>query len=101
MPVVLLRCAIFKKIAERELTNLTPLVTQLLRLARVSLSDLLPWSRVEIVDTIPGGPTLRGIGGFGSTGVHDSNASATAAHVDVDLSGVPVVPAGGAGVTHS
>jgi len=71
------------------------------RYFQLASPDLLPWSRVEIVDTIPGGPTLRGTGGFGSTGVHESNASGTAAHVDVDLSGVPVVPAGGAGVTHS
>ncbi len=30
--------------------------------------DLLPWTIVYIVDEIPGGPTLRGEGGFGSTG---------------------------------
>ncbi len=31
-------------------------------------ADLLPWKAVHIVDEIPGGPTLRGEGGFGSTG---------------------------------
>lgn len=70
------------------------------RYFQLASPDLLPWSRVEIVDTIPGGPTLRGTGGFGSTGVRGSNA-ATAMHMDVDLSGVPVVPAGGAGVTYT
>lgn len=29
--------------------------------------DLLPWTSIHIVDEIPGGPTLRGEGGFGST----------------------------------
>jgi dUTPase len=29
--------------------------------------DLLPWDKIHIVDEIPGGPTLRGEGGFGST----------------------------------
>ena len=30
--------------------------------------DLLPWTKIHIVEEIPGGPTLRGEGGFGSTG---------------------------------
>lgn len=34
-------------------------------------ADLLPWKSVHIVDEIPGGTTLRGEGGFGSTGVSD------------------------------
>lgn len=34
-------------------------------------ADLLPWNAVHIVDEIPGGTTLRGEGGFGSTGVSD------------------------------
>lgn len=54
------------------------------RYFQLASPDLLPWSRVEVVDEIPGGPTLRGSGGFGSTGRH--------VH---DLSGGP---AGGAGV---
>ena len=29
--------------------------------------DLLPWEAVHVVETIPGGLTLRGEGGFGST----------------------------------
>lgn len=29
--------------------------------------DLLPWNTIHIVEEIPGGPTLRGEGGFGST----------------------------------
>jgi len=31
--------------------------------------DLLPWADIQIVDEIPGGETLRGAGGFGSTGL--------------------------------
>lgn len=31
-------------------------------------ADLLPWATIHIVDEIPGGPTMRGEGGFGSTG---------------------------------
>jgi dUTP pyrophosphatase len=31
-------------------------------------ADLLPWKAIHIVDEIPGGPTVRGEGGFGSTG---------------------------------
>ena len=38
------------------------------RLFQLSSPDLLPWDDIRIVDTIPGGPTLRGAGGFGSTG---------------------------------
>jgi len=30
---------------------------------------MLPWHDVHIVDVIPGGDTIRGSGGFGSTGV--------------------------------
>lgn len=39
------------------------------RYFQLSSPDLLPFDRIEIVDEIPGGPTLRGEGGFGSTGV--------------------------------
>ena len=39
------------------------------RYFQLATPDLLPWDRVEIVDSIPGGPTLRGAGGFGSTGI--------------------------------
>ena len=38
------------------------------RYYQIVAADLLPWSRIHIVDEIPGGPTLRGEGGFGSTG---------------------------------
>lgn len=30
--------------------------------------DMRPWSAIHIVDQLPGGETLRGEGGFGSTG---------------------------------
>jgi dUTP pyrophosphatase len=39
------------------------------RYFQLSTPDLLPWDRIEIVTEIPGGPTLRGAGGFGSTGL--------------------------------
>jgi len=38
------------------------------RLVQVANAELLPWNRIEVVDVIPGGETLRGEGGFGSTG---------------------------------
>jgi len=31
--------------------------------------DLIPWASIQFVSEIPGGATLRGEGGFGSTGV--------------------------------
>jgi len=39
------------------------------RLFQICSPDLNVFHKVEIVDTIPGGPTLRGDGGFGSTGL--------------------------------
>lgn len=39
------------------------------RLFQLSSPDLLPFDDIKIVDEIPGGATLRGSGGFGSTGV--------------------------------
>jgi dUTP pyrophosphatase len=41
-------------------------------------ADLLPWKAIHIVDEIPGGATLRGEGGFGSTGRGYASASAGA-----------------------
>lgn len=38
------------------------------RYFQLSTPDLLPWDRIEI-GPIPGGATLRGTGGFGSTGL--------------------------------
>jgi dUTP pyrophosphatase len=38
------------------------------RLFQLASPDLLPWDEVRVVETIPGGPTARGAGGFGSTG---------------------------------
>lgn len=38
------------------------------RLFQLASPDLLPWDEVRIVTEIPGGATLRGAGGFGSTG---------------------------------
>jgi len=38
------------------------------RLFQLAAPDLLPLDDIQIVAEIPGGPTLRGTGGFGSTG---------------------------------
>jgi hypothetical protein len=38
------------------------------RYYQIVAADLLPWAKIHIVEDIPGGPTLRGAGGFGSTG---------------------------------
>jgi dUTP pyrophosphatase len=38
------------------------------RLFQIAAPDLLPFHEIKIVSEIPGGPTLRGAGGFGSTG---------------------------------
>jgi len=43
-------------------------VTENERLFQLASPDLLPWDEVRIVSEIPGGPTVRGEGGFGSTG---------------------------------
>ena len=37
------------------------------KVCQLSNPDLLPWEDIRIVDVIPGGLTLRGEGGFGST----------------------------------
>ncbi len=42
------------------------------RLFQLASPDLLPWDEVRVVSAIPGGPTLRGAGGFGSTGTGTS-----------------------------
>lgn len=41
------------------------------RYFQLSTPDLLPWEGIRVVDVIPGGPTARGDGGFGSTGLND------------------------------
>ena len=39
------------------------------RYFQIAAADLSPFHDIKIVSEIPGGPTLRGAGGFGSTGV--------------------------------
>jgi dUTP pyrophosphatase len=39
------------------------------RYFQIAGPELLPWSAIHLVSEIPGGPTLRGEGGFGSTGL--------------------------------
>jgi dUTPase len=38
------------------------------RLCQLTAGDLLPWAEVIVVDELPGAATVRGEGGFGSTG---------------------------------
>ena len=38
------------------------------RYFQLASPDLLPWDDIRVVAEIPGGATLRGVGGFGSTG---------------------------------
>lgn len=47
------------------------------RLFQLASPDLLPWDEVRVVSAIPGGPTLRGAGGFGSTGAGAGAGSST------------------------
>jgi dUTP pyrophosphatase len=54
------------------------------RYFQLTAPDLLPFDEVKIVDEIPGGPTVRGAGGFGSTGV---SSVSTISHV-VDVSNI-------------
>ena len=66
------------------------------RLFQLVAPDLLPWDDVRIVPAIPGGPTVRGTGGFGSTGVGSTSTITTTAthpgtsYTAVDVSGAPV-----------
>jgi dUTP pyrophosphatase len=39
-----------------------------LRLCQLATGDLTPWAEVVVVDELPGEETVRGEGGFGSTG---------------------------------
>ena len=43
------------------------------RVVQLATPDLLPFDDIKIVDEIPGGATLRGEGGFGSTGLGTTN----------------------------
>jgi dUTPase len=38
------------------------------RYVQLAAADLMPWSEVIVVDQLPGHETIRGLGGFGSTG---------------------------------
>lgn len=38
------------------------------RYVQLAAADLVPWAEVIVVDQLPGQETLRGAGGFGSTG---------------------------------
>ena len=45
------------------------------RLFQIAAPELLPFDEIWIVPEIPGGPTLRGAGGFGSTGTGTTGAA--------------------------
>jgi dUTPase len=49
--------------------------------------ELLPFERIKIVDEIPGGATLRGEGGFGSTGRTGAVAVAVATAASAGFNG--------------
>ncbi len=55
------------------------------RLFQLASPDLLPWDEVRVVSEIPGGPTLRGTGGFGSTGLGASTTECTDASTSTAL----------------
>jgi dUTP pyrophosphatase len=38
------------------------------RLVQLTAADLVPWTEVRVVAELPGPATVRGAGGFGSTG---------------------------------
>ena len=52
------------------------------RYFQISGPELLPFERIEIVDEIPGGATIRGEGGFGSTGRSGAAIVAAAAAIN-------------------
>ena len=56
------------KAAFNRTQNNGPLPEHGQRLCQVAVADLTPWSRVVIVDELPGPDTARGADGFGSTG---------------------------------
>lgn len=46
----------------------TAIVENHARYCQLAAADLLPWAEVIVVDELPGPATVRGEGGFGSTG---------------------------------
>ncbi len=63
------------------------------RYYQITGPELLPWKAVHIVDTIPGGETIRGSGGFGSTGQSEWQLPRTTATKSANLY-EPVIPMG-------
>lgn len=67
------------------------------RIVQLASPDLLPFDDIKVVDEIPGGATLRGEGGFGSTGVGaartDADVAAAAALVMMAGDAAPTTPA--------
>ena len=54
------------------------------RYFQIAGPELQPFERIEIVDEIPGGATLRGEGGFGSTGRSGAAIVAAAAAINAN-----------------
>ena len=54
------------------------------RYFQITGPDLMPFERIEIVDEIPGGATIRGEGGFGSTGRTGTVTATTAFNTDMN-----------------
>jgi dUTPase len=57
------------------------------RYFQIAGPELQPFERIEIVDEIPGGATLRGEGGFGSTGRSGAAIVAAAAAANTEING--------------
>jgi len=63
--------ATYRGVVKAALTSpnsLTPISIHGQRMVQVVQGDLMPWDSVTVVDVLPGVVTLRGEGGFGSTG---------------------------------
>lgn len=60
------KAAVFSSDSDTTVPNKISLHGQ--RLVQLAQPDLLPWDFISVVDSIPGAETLRGEGGFGSTG---------------------------------
>lgn len=57
------------------------------RYFQIAGHELQPFERIEIVDEIPGGATIRGTGGFGSTGRSGAAVVAAATAVNTEING--------------
>jgi len=66
--------------------------TTLQKLCQLSNPDLLPWEEIQVVEVIPGGATLRGEGGFGSTDHRSVDLGPQSGRGSTDRVGTPRPP---------